>query len=919
MTDPLSQGVKPTSLSISSLLNNPNAAILSSSRPSTKEIPLVHLSPVPSASFKDFSNYIALFGQEHDNYVRAKQYGLQQHLRSNHAIRKPSGSIFSGTDHWEARVAHQITSSTTHSTRLSLDETTSVVSSSPTSELNGFSFGESGPYLRIPSVFAEEDFELKNPRIFDIVSENVNIVGPLHSEPEPRSSTSSVLILQERLSSFLDIVETTLVDEISGSGPAFFDALDELRELQSKANGCITRIASLHDELSRFSAEDADARIDTVMILQKLDNIRTIQIGLGTLCELANTYGVARQSAGNEKAHDSIKAMTEFERLAEFRPMSQGLPVVRKMKSDLDNIKLTMGQADIAAFKNVLLQDLIHEVERCDLGGLYRTLVQYHVERKSQPQTEWQLRMNGVDDLRSSLDRILNSLIYADQVQTAYTDYMDAVVKEAKAITKRSLPIADDDDVQSVGNGRNSWTTAEKSNNLAKALRGLTASEFNAMLTEIYLKTCTFVRRVTVQEKLLIDLISFSAQNLSEKSQNLVYSTHVASTTVEVCQARIVKLLGVRLTANSDFNATELHAFYELNMIFNSECEALTGQFGTQLQSVVLNQLRISYRRFDNEHIQSLIAVNEFDTWQPANLHERVQITIDTIVSAAEKDSPTWSASMTAYQGTSDELLGALKAVVVNHKKYMIPVSAAALLSTVEQFLNMAQLLPPLRIDCQSSTIELLQLYNTRSRQLILGAGATKGAGLERITAKHLAIMSQALTVVAGIVPNIEAYFRRHCAGNPALIEFEKIVQLYVQHRVEIHQKLVSIMEDRTVQICKQLSEYLQSYAMNEPREPSDCIAALVKVSIYLYRSRMLLKYQDTLVLARVLTKFLEQEALSNVIHSVVTLEISCLRAEYERAPKTENVRAQIDIDRLHYCDKVSSIVDMQIRELFEP
>lgn len=71
-------------------------------------------------------------------------------------------------------------------------------------------------------------------------------------------------------------------------------------------------------------------------------------------------------------------------------------------------------------------------------------------------------------------------------------------------------------------------------------------------------------------------------------------------------------------------------------------------------------------------------------------------------------------------------------------------------------------------------------------------------------------------------------------------------------------------------------------------------------------------------MLARVLTKFLEGEALTSTIRSVVTLEASYLVREYEKAPQTDDIQRQLKIDRQHYCDKISSIIDIQVQELFD-
>lgn len=844
MDETSTNSVKPTSLSISSLLNNPNSNLTqtSSGRPSNRDIPLVHLSPVPAAAIGDFSNYIAAVGSEYDIYLSSKQYGLQQHLQANRSSRRPTGSIFSGTEGVEARLADQIPSSIADSSRLSFDETSSVFSAgpigSPGSEANGFAFEGASQTPQIPAIFGDEDFELKNPRTFDIVTENISIVAPVADKPNGRGITGSSAQLQERFSNFMDIVETTLVDEISATGPAFFHALADLRELQSRANSCISRIDILREQFAKLSADSADVRIESAKRLQKRDSAQKLRNGLRKVQSLKSGYDKILQAEREKDAQASMKAMVQFQSILDTEPKLAKLQLVEQMLYNTDKIKYSLGQADIAAFKKILMQDLITEVQNCDVHDTESTLRHRHLRDKrilSDASKGSSIETN-IDALRSDLERTLDSLFYTDQVETAFAEYKDSVIKEVKAITKRNLPAGEDDDIRSTISGQTNRTISDKSNILAKSLRMMTGENFNKMLRNIYMQTCVYVRRLSTQQKVLIDLISSSTSNCSISSQDSIYSSQLALTTVEICQARIVKLLNVRAGVNMDMTVSEMQIFYELNKIFNSECEALTGQFGTNLQSIITSQVKSFYDRLAVTLIQTIVATIEMDTWQPASLNERVQTTVDSLLDATVNNPIRWSEPLSSYQVTNDSLSGNLKSVAVQSKKFVMPLSAAALLAAIEQFLSLAQLLPTLRVECVNSTIELLRLFNSRSCQLILGAGATRSAGLERITAKHLAVTSQALAMVILLVPSFKAHLQRLCGTFSALAEFDKLLQLYEEHRAEIHDKLISIMEDRTIQICRQLAEWLAltpSTTTNGANDVSGYMTALVKVGMY--------------------------------------------------------------------------------------
>jgi vacuolar protein sorting-associated protein 54 len=55
-------------------------------------------------------------------------------------------------------------------------------------------------------------------------------------------------------------------------------------------------------------------------------------------------------------------------------------------------------------------------------------------------------------------------------------------------------------------------------------------------------------------------------------------------------------------------------------------------------------------------------------------------------------------------------------------------------------YLKLVVNLPMLNIDAMSRVIEFLKAFNSRTCQVVLGAGAMRSAGLKNITAKHLGV-----------------------------------------------------------------------------------------------------------------------------------------------------------------------------------
>lgn len=129
------------------------------------------------------------------------------------------------------------------------------------------------PLDGVPQIFFETDFNLANPRTFDLVTERLQLT-PSHSPATPQNEFSprpngqllsdttpglgpvtladlaSDQILQEKLSHYTAIVESHLVQEIGLRSSDFFAALSNLQSLHSQGEECLAKILELQSALS---------------------------------------------------------------------------------------------------------------------------------------------------------------------------------------------------------------------------------------------------------------------------------------------------------------------------------------------------------------------------------------------------------------------------------------------------------------------------------------------------------------------------------------------------------------------------------------------------------------------------------------------------------------------------------------------
>lgn len=100
--------------------------------------------------------------------------------------------------------------------------------------------------------------------------------------------------------------------------------------------------------------------------------------------------------------------------------------------------------------------------------------------------------------------------------------------------------------------------------------------------------------------------------------------------------------------------------------------------------------------------------------------------------------------------------------MIIDDEQFVLCHSALHLFMLVLDYRSCAQILPSLSIvDVEHRLIELLKSFNSKSCQLVLGAGAVKLGRIRTITAKTLALTCRCLQFVKVLLPNIKRHFHQ--------------------------------------------------------------------------------------------------------------------------------------------------------------
>lgn len=569
----------------------------------------------------------------------------------------------------------------------------------------------------------------------------------------------------------------------------------------------------------------------------------------GDIEEAADGLEEVERLMAGEKVSDRSASQDEEgspRRIIDLR----GIKALEGASDDLSQLRQRIGMGYETRFLNDLLGDLRQHVHNVPSSATLQRWGHSFQRQRGNRRSEIPVSpayMNFDNELRSQLNTQLNGLARARYTMPAATSFKTAVLREMKGLIRKHLPSSSDDDNESTmslsTHGGHQLSQQEKSSILARNLRALDPEDAYAMLVSVYTGISESLRRLSVQVKVLLDIASglgtspTSCVKSPPRSPNpqsmdqAIKSPQIGPTpsdmaqdeilqvldmssllgqAVDIAQSQITKVLKVRSEQTAQLSKEDFLKYFTLNRLFADECEAISGRGGTALKTIVGNQIRDFITRFGDGQRHQIVNVMDSDRWDARDFGDAENIILTRILDASTQDVDAWvEVSKIWIQSAGDEqnkpadnANGAdkskLRSAIIDEQKYILPDSAVAIMRSIQEFEFLMSNIPTMIQDIAPHLLDILKLFNSRSSQLILGAGATRSAGLKNITTKHLALSSQALSFVIALVPYVREFVRRHGQGTPLMAEFDKVKRLCQEHQSGIHEKLVDIMSSRS-------------------------------------------------------------------------------------------------------------------------
>lgn len=274
--------------------------------------------------------------------------------------------------------------------------------------------------------------------------------------------------------------------------------------------------------------------------------------------------------------------------------------------------------------------------------------------------------------------------------------------------------------------------------------------------------------------------------------------TSVVTSAAELSSKSISELLRLRKEAHSLVTLVEMKRIWDKCLTFASQVEELSSHKASALRSTLLAQAKAFVERKHESNMSALVAALDSERWTQCEVSTERQVAVTRLCSGRSIASPT------SRDGAEDPSVAAGSAaqnkspeVEVDGKRYKVVWSCLLVVEMVINDIAAATHFPSLASSIISKVSELFRLFNSRTTQLVLGAGAIHSAArLKSINAKHLSLVTQCLGMVTAIFPHVRAGLMLQLPQkqHTLLFSLDQIKREFADHSEKVLNKFVTII-----------------------------------------------------------------------------------------------------------------------------
>lgn len=272
----------------------------------------------------------------------------------------------------------------------------------------------------------------------------------------------------------------------------------------------------------------------------------------------------------------------------------------------------------------------------------------------------------------------------------------------------------------------------------------------------------------------------------------------------DYCHERLASLVSTE-SEKQTIVASQINELSAIVEGFTELCEKICGRQSPALKAAFKIQAGNYVNKFHSHRKSKLSLLLDAECWKIAKVPPEFQVLVEKLATGDVMTSLPSSPIEKNHPKKPEEAADALR---VGSQDYVTVGTVLMLIRLVSEYCVCAydlQLLAPV---IGRNLAELLRTFNSRSCQLVLGAGALRKAGLKTITSANLAVTSRSLQLVLWVISCVRAHFA--ALTNDPLTALDVVEKDIGHHIQELETKILSIMN-------MLLSEHLNEWDAKPP------------------------------------------------------------------------------------------------------
>jgi len=278
------------------------------------------------------------------------------------------------------------------------------------------------------------------------------------------------------------------------------------------------------------------------------------------------------------------------------------------------------------------------------------------------------------------------------------------------------------------------------------------------------------------------------------KAEGIRFSDNDARGTVasaaELSSKSLSELLRLRKEAHSLVTLEEMKGLWDMCIAFTLQLEKLSDFKATGLRSTLLAQAKAFIERQHESNMSALVAALDSERWIQCDVSAERQAALTRLCSGRAVTS-------TRIKIDESKMEEKMPEAEVEGVRCKVVWSCLLLVEMLMNNITCAAHFQSLATNVVAKVAELLRLFNSRSTQLVLGAGAIHSAArLKSINAKHLSLVTQCLGMIISILPHIRAALMAQLPTkhHGLLNDLDAIKKEYKEHNEKVLNKFVTII-----------------------------------------------------------------------------------------------------------------------------